>query len=384
MSRLGLFIGGVGIGALFSYWFDPRSGPRRRAVTTDRVTHLGRRAKGLLADAKHDAENRIHGKISELGHRMHREDVTDEVLEQRVRAQLGHATRHASAISVAACEGAIELRGLVAASERARVLAAARKVPGVRSLTSALEVIESPERVPAHQETAAPRSRARQDWVPVTRLAAIAAGAVLTAVAIRKVKSIPLAAFGLVLAARGAINMPLSRMTGIGAGDRAVDVEKTIEIAAPIAVVFDVFREPTRFPQFMAHVLDVRQIGPETHRWTVHGPLHRAWHFDTVVTRWDENARISWRTIPNKIVHHTGTVRFEPVDGGGTRVSVRLSYNPPAGAIGHAFAAVTGTDPHRLFDDDLLRLKSLIEQGKATGAHGSVHRDEVMRSRSFS
>lgn len=62
-------------------------------------------------------------------------------------------------------------------------------------------------------------------------------------------------------------------------------------------------------------------------------------------------------------MEHAGVVRFEPDAGGATRVSVRLSYNPPGGALGHGVAALFGSDPKRRMDEDLLRMKSFIETG---------------------
>jgi uncharacterized membrane protein len=46
-----------------------------------------------------------------------------------------------------------------------------------------------------------------------------------------------------------------------------------------------------------------------------------------------------------------------------------LSYNPPAGALGHVFATFFGRHPKRIADEDLVRMKSLLETGK-TRAHG--------------
>lgn len=40
-----------------------------------------------------------------------------------------------------------------------------------------------------------------------------------------------------------------------------------------------------------------------------------------------------------------------------------MSYNPPAGVLGHAVAELFGVDPKHEMDDDLLRMKSLIETG---------------------
>jgi uncharacterized membrane protein len=48
-----------------------------------------------------------------------------------------------------------------------------------------------------------------------------------------------------------------------------------------------------------------------------------------------------------------------------------MSYNPPAGLLGHAVAALLGLDPKNAMDQDFVRLKSLFELGK-TRAHGHV------------
>jgi uncharacterized membrane protein len=46
-------------------------------------------------------------------------------------------------------------------------------------------------------------------------------------------------------------------------------------------------------------------------------------------------------------------------------VNIKMSYNPPAGAIGLSLAALFGSDPKALMDDDLVRMKTMIETGKA-------------------
>jgi len=61
-------------------------------------------------------------------------------------------------------------------------------------------------------------------------------------------------------------------------------------------------------------------------------------------------------------VQNTGRVRFEE-DGDGTRVHVLIKYQPPGGILGHAVAKVFGTDPASEMDDDLAKLKSLVETG---------------------
>jgi uncharacterized membrane protein len=55
-----------------------------------------------------------------------------------------------------------------------------------------------------------------------------------------------------------------------------------------------------------------------------------------------------------------------------------MSYTPPAGAIGHAVAALFGADPKRAMDEDMVRLKSILEDGKTTAQGQPVHVEEVI------
>ena len=77
------------------------------------------------------------------------------------------------------------------------------------------------------------------------------------------------------------------------------------------------------------------------------------------------------------MIANAGVIRFEPTDDGGTRVDIRLSYNPPAGALGHLAALLFGDDPKSAMDEDLVRLKSLLEEGKASAPGKKVTREEL-------
>ena len=57
-----------------------------------------------------------------------------------------------------------------------------------------------------------------------------------------------------------------------------------------------------------------------------------------------------------------------------TRVHIRMSYNPPAGWLGHGIATAFGVDPKHSLDEDLVRMKTLIETGHA--AHDAARRIE--------
>jgi uncharacterized membrane protein len=163
---------------------------------------------------------------------------------------------------------------------------------------------------------------------------------------------------GLALLARGAGNRPLTQLVA----RRGIKLEKSIEIEAPIDTVFDVWTEYKNFPYFMSHVVDVRQLDDKRSHWVVKGPAGTRVEWDAIQTGYRRPSLLSWQTAPGSVVAHSGSVLFEPTDSG-TRVTVRMSYQPPAGALGHGLAVLLGRDPKQELDDDLARMKAFIESG---------------------
>jgi uncharacterized membrane protein len=85
--------------------------------------------------------------------------------------------------------------------------------------------------------------------------------------------------------------------------------------------------------------------------------------WDAHMTVYIPNELIAWTTKPGSQVQHAGLVHFQP-DGGGTRIQVEMSYNPPGAALGHVVASLFGADPLTEMDEDLMRMKSFLETGK--------------------
>jgi uncharacterized membrane protein len=86
--------------------------------------------------------------------------------------------------------------------------------------------------------------------------------------------------------------------------------------------------------------------------------------FQAEETRRVEGHEICWETTEGELIAHAGKVRVDPEPDVGSRVQVELSYNPVAGAVGHAIAKLFGADPKHKLDRDLHRLKSYIETGE--------------------
>jgi uncharacterized membrane protein len=160
-------------------------------------------------------------------------------------------------------------------------------------------------------------------------------------------------------------------------GKRGIAVETTIAVDAPLDRVWELWSNFENFPRFMTHLREVRKLDEGRSHWVAVGPAGIPVEWDAVVTDWVPRQFIGWASVEGSAVEHTGQVRFRSNQSGSTEIDVRMEYTPPAGAAGHAFASVLGSDPKQAMDDDLVRLKALLEEGKTRAAEGEVHLAEV-------
>ncbi len=201
----------------------------------------------------------------------------------------------------------------------------------------------------------------RDNWSPAQRAVAATGGVALLAYGYARggLRGLLLSLAGGALIARGTTNEDIGKLLQ----PRGIYVEKRMRIEAPVQEVFAYWRNLENFPQWMSHVREVRYVGGDRFHWVVDGPAGVPVEWDAELLNVSEDREMTWRSMEGSEVYHVGRVRFEP-DGAGTRVHVQLKYAPPGGVIGHVVARAFGTDPRSEMDDDLLRLKSLIETGR--------------------
>ncbi len=385
MSKLASFPGGLLLGAGLMYLLDPVRGRRRRARIIEAVHHAERHERELLAKAARDAKQRVHGLTERVMHRPS-PDVPDQVIVDRVRSRLGRVVSHPRAVDVVVLDGKAILRGAIFQHEAPRAVAVTRSTPGVRVVIDRLERHLTAGRIPqlqgpgrvhrAHSDTPEPRGRRRDSWSPSAQVGATGAGTLMVAYGAllkRGLIGALVSAGGLALALRGTANRPMAQLLGVGEhGRRGITVNKTITVHQPIHIVFDLWSRLDNFPLFMAHVREVDiEVGGSKTRWTVDGPAGTKVEFEAETIAFEPDRQIAWRTLPKQSVEHEGRVRFEEIDGG-TRVHVQMTYRPPGGVVGHAIAHILGWDPKARMDDDLARMKALLEDGKTRSHDGRV------------
>ena len=360
---------GSALGACAMYFLDPQSGRRRRARTRDQLVRARRRLDQASRVTARDVSHRAQGIAAGARKLLSREEVPDDALVGRVRAALGRTVSHPHAIEVAAGGGHITLQGPVLTQEVRPLLRAVRNVPGVRAVSDHLTVYEEAGNVSALQGGVPRRGNRfelmQDNWSPAARLVIGAIGAGMLGAAFRAKAGLCalLGIGGSALLARAASNRDLASLLGLGS--RGITVQKVMNLEVPVERVFAFWTDYQNFPRFMHNVRDVQRVDESRSRWVVAGPAGVPVHWTSEVTRMEPGRLIEWTCSADSDVHHHGEVRFEPNGNGGTRLNVRMSYVPPAGALGHAVAALFGADPKSEMDADLLRMKTMVETGRA-------------------
>ena len=368
LSALGSFAVGAGL----MYFLDPARGARRRGEVRNKAARgANDTGTGLRRTAQH-LRNSAQGLLAETKARFRSEQLTDYQLGARVRSALGRVCSHPTAITVYA-DGAnaiITLEGDALADEVNAIVAAAEGARGVQVVENRLRVATDPASVPALQggfERHWGRGGREGYWSPGSRLIVGAAGGALGVwgAVRRDWIGAGLGLLGLGMVTRGLSDLPTSRLVGVGAGHRAVDVSKGMNIKAPIDLVFGFFSHYENFPQFMSNVKEVRDPGTGRSHWVVAGPAGVTVEWDADLVDFVPHRAIEWQSVPGSTVDNAGRITFREATDGSTQVNIRLSYNPPGGAIGHVIAKLFGADPKSEMDADLLRVKTFLESGAA-------------------
>jgi uncharacterized membrane protein len=147
-------------------------------------------------------------------------------------------------------------------------------------------------------------------------------------------------------------------------------VNESIEVQAPVEVVFAYWSNFENFPNFMQNIEEVRMIGEDTSHWRVKGPLGKSVEFDAKTTERDPNRGIGWNTVDGEVMT-SGEVRFEEVQPDRTRVEVTMNYSdPPGGKVGEIAAEVI-SNPEREMREDLENFAKRGERGER-GERGSA------------
>jgi uncharacterized membrane protein len=215
------------------------------------------------------------------------------------------------------------------------------------------------------------------------RGASVTMGTALLALALSRRRARSAFAFGLAgayLAWRGVTgHCPLYEALDTGTAEYAEDerldagghddgsIEAATTIARPPEEVYAFFRRLENAPRFMAFIESVQETGAARSRWVARTPTGQTLDWEAEILEDLPGELIAWRSDPAGFVHHAGAVRFRPAPGG-TEVRLDIEYDLPGSAIGRSIAMLFGSPMEYRVEEDLRRLKQLLEAGE-TGKH---------------
>jgi uncharacterized membrane protein len=206
------------------------------------------------------------------------------------------------------------------------------------------------------------------------RISAAVGGALLLVAGIwRKRRGLGLASVGGYLLYRGLSRRdPIYRLFGWNTetqGDQGrVEVARMIVIERPVSEVYGYWRDLEQLPRFMRHLVSVRELDSQRSHWAANAPAGTTVEWDAEIVQDLPNRRLSWRSLPGSEVMNSGVVHFRALPDDATEVRVFLAYAPQAGVVGATIARLPGEAPGMQIEDDLERLKDLLESTDQSSA----------------
>jgi hypothetical protein len=236
MNRGLTFAAGLGVGSGLIYVLDPQLGKRRRALLRDKLLWLQRKSGNCVDVTARDLSNRASGIAANIQSRFTSEEVNDDIVVERVRANLGRIVSHPSAIEVMSQGGNVTLSGPILEEEVTDLLSCVKRIPGVKEVNNKLEVHEEAGNHPALQGGRERQGHQfeflQENWSPAARLVAGLAGVSLAVYGgtRRDALGAGLGAAGVLLVTRGITNVDFSRLAGLGEREKTDD-QRTLSVA---------------------------------------------------------------------------------------------------------------------------------------------------------
>jgi uncharacterized membrane protein len=153
-------------------------------------------------------------------------------------------------------------------------------------------------------------------------------------------------------------------------GARGVTISTSVTIQMSARTLYDFWRDLGNLPRVMPYLIRVDRLDDVRSHWVARGPAGRTVEWDAVIINDVPGELIGWRSLPGADVASAGSVRFRPLQRGGTEITVRLQYAPPGGHFGASVAWLLGASPASQVREALRRLKQVMETGEVPTVEG--------------
>ncbi|MGK5083208.1 SRPBCC family protein [Bdellovibrionota bacterium FG-1] len=299
---------------------------------------------------------------------------TDSQKTAELRAKLDQILTHPGLIEASVYDGQVFLAGSVFDDEVHSILEIAKKLVGVTPVIHHLEVMNSSSDKPSSGHL--PENRFGYQpgfiagrWAPWLRALAGLSGVMIMIQGFRtKEKKAGLGSLlslgiGGLLLSRAMTNRDITQVIG-SLILPVIQMKRTLSVSTNVEEAYSFWSQFKNYPRFMSFIRDVQINDSGVLRWAAKAPGGAQVHWETSVFDLIPNQRIAWKSIPGSLIATEGSVQFESIETGGTRLHIELSYAPPAGALGYLVARLLGFDPRDRIDQDLEVMKLLLQHGQ--------------------
>lgn len=171
-----------------------------------------------------------------------------------------------------------------------------------------------------------------------------------------------------------------SRATGQVRAATGRPVRRSVTVAGAPDRVYRFWRDLRNLPTFMVRLESVEVLESGRSRWQARGPAGTRLRWDAEIVEDRANELIRWQSLDGDgdgegtVLANRGSVRFRLAPGGrGTEIELELQYQPPGGQSGRSLAFLSDEALGRELENDLRRLKQVIETGEVVHSDASVH-----------
>lgn len=145
-------------------------------------------------------------------------------------------------------------------------------------------------------------------------------------------------------------------------GNAGLKIEHAVDVVCPAPELYNFWRQIEQLPRILRHVESVEVIDEWHSHWIARGLIGPGLEWDAEIINDHENELIAWQSMHGATLRNAGSVRFEPLSEGSTRVKVSIELHPLGGGAAIAVAKLFGTDPQRELEEDLARFKDFAER----------------------
>lgn len=153
--------------------------------------------------------------------------------------------------------------------------------------------------------------------------------------------------------------------------------EASVVAKCGIQKAWDFVSRYDNFDQFMSHVKEVKMLSGDTSEWHLAGPAGIPVSWQAITSVMEPPTHLAWHSVKGTL-DTKGFFKLVP-EGDGTKITVHVEYDPPAGAIGEAFAGLF-KDPQKMLEQDLNKLGDLLSgEAVSVAKDGQPSADGAMK-----